>query len=339
MAQQADREPFYPRLQYPLMSPQRAKKIKNLEMRLLTAVRKEREAVNRLAELESLHPTSHDQHSATTLARKIRNQKRVINIAKDVTKNARALYHFDIDTPKRLRPVQQGVGMRMGRCQRYNRGFRRLQSGRGPAEYKEALDSFKHERSELPDSAFALIEMKPDKRYKPPLMKKYRSYPKIPRKTQISSYARAKQLGREGLARDVMDAAPFVRARRLDDDEKEMALPRRRKRRKRKLKNGVDPKQPKLYWRFSRNKTGGGKKSPWSAVAPKTTAERRKIKAKCGNICFGNPSTLGYPVCTTSSCKPDPRGIEAARSRARQFDHRKGEIGSRARAVLRKIGK
>jgi len=83
----------------------------------------------------------------------------------------------------------------------------------------------------------------------------------------------------------------------------------------------------------------GGKKALWSSVAPKTTAERRKIKAKCGSKCFGAPATLGYPICTTKSCKPDPRGIEAARSRAKQFDHRKGKIGSRARGVLKKIGK
>ena len=83
----------------------------------------------------------------------------------------------------------------------------------------------------------------------------------------------------------------------------------------------------------------GGKKATWGAVAPKSTAERRKIKAKCGSKCFGAPATLGYPICTTSSCKPDPRGVEAARSRAKQFDHRKGKIGKRARAVLRKIGK
>ena len=83
----------------------------------------------------------------------------------------------------------------------------------------------------------------------------------------------------------------------------------------------------------------GGKKALWSSVAPKTTAERRKIKKKCGSKCFGAPATLGYPICTTQSCKPDPRGVEAARSRAKQFDHRKGKIGKRARAVLKKIGK
>ncbi len=87
----------------------------------------------------------------------------------------------------------------------------------------------------------------------------------------------------------------------------------------------------------ARTKRGG--KASWSSVAPKTTAERRKIKKKCGDGCFGDPATLGYPICTSRSCEPDPRGIEAARSRAKQFDQRKGAVGKRARAVLRKIGK
>ena len=107
--------------------------------------------------------------------------------------------------------------------------------------------------------------------------------------------------------------------------------------------NGIKPnpyKQPSGgKTRYRARTKRGGKKALWSSVAPSSTAERRKIKAKCGSKCFGAPSSLGYPVCTTSSCKPDPRGVEAARSRAKQFDHRKGKIGSRARGVLKKLGK
>ena len=96
------------------------------------------------------------------------------------------------------------MSVRWNRCVRFNRGSRRLE-GRGPAEYKEALDAFKMERSRLPDSAFALIEIKEDTRYKDGRTKKFRKYPKVPRKTQISSYARAKQLGREQLAKDIFE--------------------------------------------------------------------------------------------------------------------------------------
>ena len=103
--------------------------------------------------------------------------------------------------------------------------------------------------------------------------------------------------------------------------------------------NGIKPNPSGGKTRYRARTKRGGKKALWSSVAPKTTAERRKIKAKCGSKCFGAPSSLGYPVCTTSSCKPDPRGVEAARSRAKQFDHRKGKIGSRARGVLKKLGK
>ncbi len=103
--------------------------------------------------------------------------------------------------------------------------------------------------------------------------------------------------------------------------------------------NGIKPNPSGGKTRYRPRTKRGGKKALWSSVAPKTTAERRKIKAKCGSKCFGAPATLGYPICTSSSCKPDPRGIEAARSRAKQFDHRKGKIGSRARGVLKKLGK
>ena len=103
--------------------------------------------------------------------------------------------------------------------------------------------------------------------------------------------------------------------------------------------NGIKPNPSGGKTRYRARTKRGGKKALWSSVAPKTTTERRKIKAKCGSKCFGAPSSLGYPICTTSSCKPDPRGVEAARSRAKQFDHRKGKIGSRARGVLKKLGK
>ena len=102
--------------------------------------------------------------------------------------------------------------------------------------------------------------------------------------------------------------------------------------------NGIKPNPSGGKTRYRARTKRGGKKALWSSVAPKTTAERRKIKAKCGSKCFAG-SNLSYPICTSSSCKPDPRGIEAARSRAKQFDHRKGKIGSRARTVLRKLGK
>ncbi len=114
--------------------------------------------------------------------------------------------------------------------------------------------------------------------------------------------------------------------------------PARKKKTTTRRKTTAKPKKTGGKTRYRPRTKRGGKKALWSAVAPKTTAERRKIKAKCGSQCFGDPATLGYPICTSRSCKPDPRGIEAARSRAKQFDHRKGKSGKRARAVLRKIG-
>ncbi len=102
--------------------------------------------------------------------------------------------------------------------------------------------------------------------------------------------------------------------------------------------NGIKPNPSGGKTRYRPRTKRGGKKALWSSVAPSSTAERRKIKAKCGSKCFAG-SNLSYPICTSSSCKPDPRGVEAARSRAKQYDHRKGAVGKRARAVLKKLGK
>ena len=114
--------------------------------------------------------------------------------------------------------------------------------------------------------------------------------------------------------------------------------PARKKKTTTRRKTTAKPKKTGGKTRYRPRTKRGGKKATWGAVAPKTTAERRKIKAKCGSKCFAG-SNLSYPICTSRSCVPDPRGIEAARSRAKQFDHRKGAVGKRARAVLRKIGK
>ncbi len=159
----------------------------------------------------------------------------------------------------------------MNRCVRFNRGFRRLEGG-GPAEYKDALDAFKHERDELPDSAFALIEYKQDKRFKDGRTKKIRKYPRVPRKTQISSYARAKQLGLDRLAGDIFEvkdapappSSPVVPLRAAmmlhesdsDSDATEDELPPvnprvrpQRRPKKKPQRRPAKAKKKKLYWR------------------------------------------------------------------------------------------
>ena len=76
----------------------------------------------------------------------------------------------------------------------------------------------------------------------------------------------------------------------------------------------------------------------WRDIQPKNREERKEMYNRCGAKCFGSPTTLGYPICSPSSCKPNPLGIDAARSRANQFRDHPGKIGSRARSVLKKTG-
>ena len=77
----------------------------------------------------------------------------------------------------------------------------------------------------------------------------------------------------------------------------------------------------------------------WRDLQPSTMQERRNIYNRCGASCFGSADNLGYPICSPSSCKPNPLGVEAARSRANQYKNHPGKIGKRARKVLKKIGK
>jgi hypothetical protein len=63
------------------------------------------------------------------------------------------------------------------------------------------------------------------------------------------------------------------------------------------------------------------KTSKWNNIEPKTKSNRKSILDKCGNVCFLEPDTLGFPVCGTNSCNPTCSGIEAAYKRAREYHH------------------
>lgn len=60
------------------------------------------------------------------------------------------------------------------------------------------------------------------------------------------------------------------------------------------------------------------RKISWRRRVPKTKFERLSVKKRCGTRCFLIPKTLGFPVCSKRSCKPDCRGLRAAYARARQ---------------------
>ena len=135
----------------------------------------------------------------------------------------------------------------------------------------------------------------------------------------------------------VLSKTKFISDKPVDS----ATLSRARRRRKELEQEGLGEMSPaemllkslKKKKRKSRKK----KKALWSEVAPKTRAQRKKVFHKCGDQCFAGPN-LSYPICpyNTQDCEPDERGVSAARSRAKQFDHRRGAVGKRARKALKK---
>lgn len=84
-----------------------------------------------------------------------------------------------------------------------------------------------------------------------------------------------------------------------------------------------------------------GKKSKtkgWKDAAPKRGIERRELKERCGDKCFLQPSSDGFPICASvkkdKNCKIDCRGISSAYVRARQWDY--PQVASKAKRLERK---
>lgn len=59
----------------------------------------------------------------------------------------------------------------------------------------------------------------------------------------------------------------------------------------------------------------------WKDAAPKKGSERHRMKEECGDKCFLEPDSEGFPVCSKSSCDIDCRGVHSAYQRARQWGH------------------
>ena len=95
------------------------------------------------------------------------------------------------------------------------------------------------------------------------------------------------------------------------------------------------------------HRSGSKKSNPskgWAKDAPRGKRERRRLLRECGERCFLVPSDLKFPVCrrigrsrrkrrsfhgkssrrqSKRSCRPDCRGILAAKVRARQWKYSK----------------
>jgi hypothetical protein len=65
----------------------------------------------------------------------------------------------------------------------------------------------------------------------------------------------------------------------------------------------------------------------WKNAAPKPGKARDRLLAKCGKKCFLRPSDKGFAICTMN-CKPDCRGLAAAKARAGQYKHSKIEAAA-----------
>jgi len=85
----------------------------------------------------------------------------------------------------------------------------------------------------------------------------------------------------------------------------------------------------------------------WIGAKPTTLAERREVYHRCGDACFLQPDTLGFPVCPKKATRnlaslphaPDAcfrscQAIQSAYRRARQWKHE--EVAREADALRRK---
>ncbi len=137
------------------------------------------------------------------------------------------------------------------------------------------------------------------------------------------------------------DAGLMKKDKFISDEPADPLTMKRGKRVQRALaQEGLGLTPSELLVRSLKKKKKGKKKKRqkalWSQVAPKTRAQRKKMLHKCGEKCFAGPN-MSYPVCAMGGdCEIDERGVKAARSRAKQFDDRRGKVGKKARKVLRK---
>lgn len=59
----------------------------------------------------------------------------------------------------------------------------------------------------------------------------------------------------------------------------------------------------------------GVRTKKWGDKKPKTAAQRRSLRTRCGDKCYLAPEDLKYPVCATDGdCNYDCDGIRAARN-------------------------
>ena len=69
----------------------------------------------------------------------------------------------------------------------------------------------------------------------------------------------------------------------------------------------------------------------WGRVSPKGR-ERTQMLRKCGKKCFLGPRK-SFPICSKGTCKINPKGVEAAYIRARQWGKPRSHYKSRGKRI------
>jgi len=78
----------------------------------------------------------------------------------------------------------------------------------------------------------------------------------------------------------------------------------------------------------------------WKAAAPQKGTERRELMQQCGEGCFLQPDTEGFPICPAlregEGCGIDCRGVTSALVRARQWGYE--NVAEEAEAIRKEKG-
>ena len=92
------------------------------------------------------------------------------------------------------------------------------------------------------------------------------------------------------------------------------------------LPNSRRAKIRDLKEQIAKGKEGRGMRTRgWKAAAPQKGTERHELKKQCGQGCFLQPDTEGFPICPAlregKGCGIDCRGVTSALVRARQWGY------------------
>lgn len=149
------------------------------------------------------------------------------------------------------------------------------------------------------------------RKYTPVRVVKQTSYPRS-MSPRAGYTKRGKKIGRLPEKSKVM-ALPVANPRPLQETLAD--IPKSRKAKRRDLEREI-----------SKGKEGRGMRTRgWKAAAPQKGIERHDLMKECGEGCFLQPETEGFPICPAlrekQGCSIDCRGVTSALVRARQWGY------------------